>query len=225
MKTYTMVFLFATAMAFLESAVVVYLRYLLYPNGFGFPLQPMPVTIAITEAIREAATIVMLACAGYLAGKNVKTRFAWFIYAFAVWDIFYYVFLKAIINWPAGMLVWDVLFLLPVMWSGPVYAPVIISLLMIWLAVLILESEFTFSTKSGSLMISGCLLCLFAFMSEFWFYHVAESTNKWSVSQIAKSTETFVPQNFPIVYFFIGVLLIAFPLMLSTFKTTKLFNK
>ena len=34
--------IYAVAMAYVESAVVVYLRALYYPQGFDFPLAPMP---------------------------------------------------------------------------------------------------------------------------------------------------------------------------------------
>jgi hypothetical protein len=129
---------FSIAMGFLESAVVVYLRELYYPRGFHFPLVPMPPTIALTEFLREISTIVMLLAAGCLAGKNARQRFAWFIFCFAVWDIFYYIFLKFLLNWPESLLTWDILFLIPVLWTAPVIAPVIVSVTMILLAVSLL---------------------------------------------------------------------------------------
>lgn len=125
---------FAIAMGFLESAVVVYLREIYYPEGFDFPLQTIDAHIAITEILREAATVIMLLTLGYLTGKNLATRFAWFIYSFAIWDIFYYVFLKFLLNWPESLMTDDILFLIPVTWVGPVITPVIVSLSMIGLA-------------------------------------------------------------------------------------------
>ncbi|PIV62402.1 MAG: hypothetical protein COS14_02175, partial [Bacteroidetes bacterium CG02_land_8_20_14_3_00_31_25] len=130
--------LFSIAMGLLESAVVIYLRELYYPDGFVFPLQIVSRTVAITEFFRELATLIMLMAVGYLTGKNLNQRFACFIYSFAIWDIFYYVFLYFIIGWPSSFLTWDVLFLLPTMWTGPVIAPIITSLNMILLALLIL---------------------------------------------------------------------------------------
>jgi len=123
--------IFAIAMGFLESSVVVYLRAFLYPDGFTFPLAPMPDLLAITELFRESATIIMLIGIGYLAGKNKITRFAWFLYSFAIWDLFYYVFLKIFLHWPASFLTWDILFLIPLYWVGPVIAPVIVSVTMV----------------------------------------------------------------------------------------------
>lgn len=130
--------LFAIAMAFLETAVVIYLRALMYPEGFAFPLEPIPPELALTEVLREAATLIMLAIIGCIAGKYFTERFAWFIYTFAVWDIFYYVFLKLMIGWPESLLTWDILFLIPTIWTGPVIAPVLVSLQMISLALVIL---------------------------------------------------------------------------------------
>ena len=128
----------AVSMAFVESAVVIYLRELYYPAGFDFPMVSMPGRIALTEILREIATLIMLLAMGFLAGKNARQRFAWFIYSFAVWDLFYYVFLKLVLNWPSSWFTWDILFLVPVVWTGPVLAPVLVSLTMIILAFTIL---------------------------------------------------------------------------------------
>ena len=126
--------IFSMAMGFLEAAVVVYLRELYYPGGFDFPLVAMNLRVALTEIGREAATIIMLLGVGMLAGKTPYQRFAFFIASFAIWDIFYYVFLKIILDWPASLLTWDILFLIPVPWVGPVLAPILISCTMLLLA-------------------------------------------------------------------------------------------
>lgn len=84
---------FAIAMAYMESAVVVYIREIMYPGGFDFPLSHIPAKLALTEVLRELATLVMLVSIGILAGRSFSTGFAWFMYSFAIWDIFYYVFL------------------------------------------------------------------------------------------------------------------------------------
>ena len=131
--------LFAIAMAYLEAAVVVYLRALYYPDGFAFPLKMIPFQILAVEIGREAATIVMLVTMGVIAGRNFGQRFSCFIFSFGVWDIFYYIWLKVLCNWPDSLLEWDILFLIPVTWTGPVLAPVIISLSMIVAAILILH--------------------------------------------------------------------------------------
>ncbi len=133
--------LFAIAMAFLESAVVVYLRALYYPGGFAFPLQEMSPVLATTELFRELATMLMLVSVAAISTRKFTVGMAWFIYAFAIWDIFYYVFLYMLIGWPSSLFTWDILFLLPVMWVGPVLAPVLNSLTMVLLAAVIIKAS------------------------------------------------------------------------------------
>ena len=51
---------FAVAMAYVEAAVVVYLRAIYYPEGFSFPLALIEPRLSAIEVGREAATLVML---------------------------------------------------------------------------------------------------------------------------------------------------------------------
>ena len=118
-------------MAYVESAVVVYLRAIYYPQGFGFPLVLMPPDMVAIEVGREAATLVMLLGVAMLAGVDRWDRILRFCIAFGVWDIAYYVWLWVFLRWPPSLLTWDVLFLIPVPWVGPVVAPVIVSVVMI----------------------------------------------------------------------------------------------
>jgi hypothetical protein len=125
------VIVFSTAFAFVESSVVVYLRALYYPEGFAFPLKLIAQQHLMLELVREMATIVMLVAVGWIAGITPWEKFAYFLVAFGVWDICFYVWLKVILGWPPSIVAWDILFLIPVPWIGPVVAPVLISLLMI----------------------------------------------------------------------------------------------
>jgi hypothetical protein len=127
-----LVVLSAIAMAWMESAVVLYLR-LLVGRVQPYQTNPLPQAGGIehVELVREAATILILLAVGWLAGWTVRSRLAFFFVAFGVWDIFYYVFLIPLTGWPKSLLDWDILFLLPLPWWGPVIAPVCISLLMI----------------------------------------------------------------------------------------------
>ncbi len=161
--------LFAIAMGFLEAIVVVYLRELYYPNGFSFPLQTMPADILSVELVREICTMVMLLTIALIAGKNKLQKFAWFIYCFAVWDIFYYVGLKLFLNWPPSLMTWDLLFLIPVAWVGPVLAPVICSLTMILLAaciVVLQEKGYDVRIKLSEwgLIFGGAVIIFIAFI-------------------------------------------------------------
>lgn len=120
--------LYAVAMAFVEAAVVVYLRALGPAAGPLAALQTvLPAHILAIEIAREAATVVMLLAVAVLAGRGGWQRFLFFALAFGVWDIFYYLWLKLLIGWPSSLLTWDVLFLIPVPWIAPVLGPVVVS--------------------------------------------------------------------------------------------------
>ncbi len=99
------------------------------------PYQPNPLPImgglGPAEFVREAATLIMLLAVGILAGRTWRSRLGYSALAFGIWDIFYYVFLKLMCGWPRSLFDWDILFLLPLPWWGPVLAPVSIALLMI----------------------------------------------------------------------------------------------
>jgi hypothetical protein len=167
-KTLGVVGIYAIAMAFLESVVVVYLRKIYYPQGFNFPLKGfIEPAILNLEWAREFFTIVMLATVVILAGKKFHERFAYFLYAFAVWDIFYYIWLKIILAWPSSLLTWDILFLIPLPWIGPVLAPVLLSLTMILLSLIILHFNETIKLKEWMLLIIGSLIILYTFMFDY----------------------------------------------------------
>jgi hypothetical protein len=129
-RTFLWVTIYAVAMGVLEAAVVIYLRRLYFPGGFQFPLSATETDIAIIEMWRELATLLMLIAVGAIAGRNRGERFAYFVYAFGVWDLIYYAFLKLALGWPESLLTWDILFLLPVPWVGPVLTPCILALTM-----------------------------------------------------------------------------------------------
>lgn len=121
---------FAVAMAYLESAVVVYLqRALAITPDTLFPLRGPDVVgnLAAIEVGREFATLVMLVAIGCLVGRRWVDRLAWTAVTFGVWDIFYYIWLWILLGWPHSPNTWDVLFLIPVPWAGPVWAPVAVS--------------------------------------------------------------------------------------------------
>ena len=136
-KIFVLLTIFGIAMGFLEGIVVVYLRQVYYPHGFDFPLTLLSPQMLSVEWIREIATMVMLAVIGWLAGRNLLQRLSFFLFTFAVWDIIYYVALKLLLGWPASWLTWDILFLIPFAWIGPVLAPVICSVTMILMAFLL----------------------------------------------------------------------------------------
>jgi len=164
LRKVTLVSLFAVAMGLLEAAVVVYLRGLYYPSGFNFPITFFTGILNV-EWTREMATIVMLVCIGLIAGKKFNEKMAYFFLGFAVWDIFYYVFLRIFLDWPASLMTWDILFLIPWPWASPLLAPIICSLTMILFAFILIRSkDKKINFKEWLLLSIGSLLILYTFM-------------------------------------------------------------
>lgn len=164
--------LFGIAMGLLEAIVVVYLRELYFPDGFRFPLRYLPGHMLRTEMLRELSTIVMLAMAAGVAAKKPVLRFALFLFTFGVWDIFYYVFLKVLLDWPQSFFTWDVLFLIPITWVGPVLAPVLCSLLMIGIGLLFIRLDRRYERVRLDktvwlLMAAGAGLIIFSFVRDY----------------------------------------------------------
>jgi len=160
--------IFAISMGFFESAVVVYLRTIAYPGGFAFPLQPLSTDLSTTEILRELFSLIMLFSVACLLGKRAIDRFGWFIFNFAIWDIFYYIFLYLLIGWPGSIGTMDLLFMIPVIWAGPVWAPVLLSLLMIFLAIPIINYSqriryMRFRFKEILFLCLGSVLCFLSF--------------------------------------------------------------
>ncbi len=210
--------IFAIAMAFIETTVVVYLREIYYEGGFDFPLKGFidPDILAI-EWIREFSTIIMLVAIGVLAGKKIYEKIAYFILAFSVWDIFYYVFLKVLLNWPDSFLTWDILFLIPLPWISPVLAPLICCLILIILSMSIIYLNdkgynVKISLKEWTLLIFGMLLVLYTWLYDYSklifsggygkeFFSLSENTEFYSV------ISNFVPQSYNWSVFWLGILL------------------
>jgi len=145
LKRFCIVVVFGIAFGYIEAAVVVYLRAIFHPDGFTFPLtefgivtSPLWKRLLLTEIGREAASMVLISTAAWLIGRNLQQRTAFFLTIFAVWDIFYYIWLKILINWPGSIMDWDILFLIPTAWASPVLAPVLISLTLLLFAIIIL---------------------------------------------------------------------------------------
>jgi hypothetical protein len=163
---------FAVAMAWLESATVYYLRTLVDRLE---PYQPNPLpiqgTLGQVELVREVATLLMLLAVGLLAGKTWRSRWGYSAVAFGTWDIFYYVFLRVMSGWPRSLFDWDVLFLLPLPWWGPVLAPVSIAMLMVVWGTVVTESLEVcepprVTRKVWALNATGIALALYIFMAD-----------------------------------------------------------
>lgn len=208
--------IFSIAMAALEASVVAYLRALYYPNEFTVAFKIIDKQILLIEIIREVSTLVMLCTVGYLAGKNLKERLAYFLLSFALWDIFYYGWLKVFIDWPSSIFEWDILFLIPITWIGPVGAPVICSLTMIVLAFLLLQTQSNnqlFSNVVWSCLVAGSMLILFTFMKDYGELIIANGFTKYypdllqNKDFVAKAS-TYIPKPYSWNIFWAGELFI-----------------
>lgn len=166
---------YALAMAYLESAVVVYLqRALAMTPATLFPLRSQSVlgNLGSIEVGREFATLVMLVTVGWLAGRSPLERFAWVAVAFGIWDIGYYYFLWVFIGWPKSVRTYDLLFLIPVPWVAPVLAPMLVSVALIVFGLAAARFlncgwQLRFTLKSGVLMLAGGVVVVISFTWHF----------------------------------------------------------
>lgn len=160
--------LFAVAMAYLEAAVVVYLRRIYYPEDplTLFPLKVWAPSELFIELGREAATVVMILGAASLAARGGIRVLAAFSFVFGLWDIFYYLWLKVLLGWPVTLMEWDILFLIPWAWLGPWPAPVIIAVLLVaWGGrVLAVDRPCRFDGRAMVLAGVGTTLLLISFL-------------------------------------------------------------
>lgn len=207
--------IFSIAMGFMEAAVVIDLKHIYYPEGFKFPLVPIDGKLAVVEMWREAATMIMLLSVGILSAKNAPARLGAFIFSFAIWDIFYYVFLKVFDNWPESLFTWDLLFLLPFPWVGPVLTPVIASLTMILLALVLFrfnrgeKAEHKMNGREWSILVLGAAVMLASFLHNY----LAVMLPKFDLSEllfvsdnqeVIEATNLYVPTEFIWWLFWLG---------------------
>ncbi len=166
-KGISLIILFAITMAYLESAVVVYLRAMYGIEDLLRDINFQPDAYTIIEIGRETATIVMLVIISLIADNGWSKRIGYFFLSFGVWDVFYYIWLYLFIQWPKSLFEWDVLFLIPLPWWGPVIAPVLISILLISTGYLLIR-EISVKVKLFEWIIFSIsiLLILFNFMED-----------------------------------------------------------
>jgi hypothetical protein len=119
---------FALAFGYVEGAVAHYLRLHLYPGGFDDTISLVvdAHTLAV-ETGRELCTLLLMVSVAALTRGPFPRRLASFTFVFGIWDLSYYAALWLFEGWPASLTDWDLLFLIPVPWFGPVLAPMVIS--------------------------------------------------------------------------------------------------
>jgi hypothetical protein len=158
------------------------------------------------------ATLVMLFTVGWLSGHNPRNRFGYMVIAWGVWDILYYVFLYLIVGWPTSLFEWDVLFLLPLPWWGPVLAPVSIAALMI--AGGTLMTQFNFlplppwpSRWPTILSVLGAAVALLLFMAD------AIRVVGQNMGQAEEHLGALLPNRFSWPLFCLALILMALPVI------------
>lgn len=200
---------FAIAMGYAEAAVVYYLRTMVDRMQ---PYQPNPLpdipALAFPELARELATMIMLATAGALAGYTWRGRIGFALLAFGVWDIAYYLFLIPLTGWPNSIGDWDILFLIPLPWWGPVWTPVSIACLMIGFGVLstVLEQADPPIWPRGTSMVLcwiGIAIALYTFMAD----AIAAMPGG------ADAVRTVLPKNFKVSLFVAAWAFMCFPVL------------
>lgn len=159
---------FAVAFGWLEAIVVLYIRKMIGLEGSLDMMDSATQTAILekfaamrsvgeagtlspaylrVEQIREAATILMLAAVGWLAGANFRQRTAYFFYAFGIWDLVYYAGLRVLLGWPPSVKTLDILFLIPFEWVAQVWIPAAISCIFIVGSIWSLRSRSRVSRK------------------------------------------------------------------------------
>jgi hypothetical protein len=129
---YASLWLLALAFGWIEASVVVYLRELYAREvSTDVTLVSIPSRLLVVEIVREACTILLLAAVAWLAGRRLVERAGAFLLSFGIWDLTYYAVLKLVVGWPESLRTWDVLFLIPVPWVAPVWAPVSVAILFV----------------------------------------------------------------------------------------------
>ena len=170
-KKFWWVGLFAIAMAYVESATVVYIRHIYGISDLIFDIPPFDPVIAPIEVGRELATLVMLLAIGWAVGKTLQSRIGFLFFTFGIWDIFYYIWLRVFIGWPNSLFSPDILFLIPLPWWGPVIAPLLIACLMVVGGVLAVVNEgegyaIKLSLIDRITLIGGVLVMLYSFVKD-----------------------------------------------------------
>jgi hypothetical protein len=180
-------FLFGISFGYVEAAVVVYLRAIynpirqrLHPERGPNELFPLITTQQLAqegpenarrltiEIGREAATMVMLGAVALAVARNLHQWIAAFVIAFGVWDITFYAFLKLFIHWPESLSTWDILFLIPLPWVGPVWAPVLVALTMIVCGLISLRAGGVRGSRlHWAGVLAGALVIIVAFVWDF----------------------------------------------------------
>lgn len=187
--------LLSVSFGVVEAGLVTVYRALLDPAGTAFPLLALPARILPVEQARELATLLLLGSAARLVSSRPTTAFAAFLVVFGLWDLVYYGALHLFMGWPRHLGEWDLLFLVPVPWMAPVWAPMLLALAMTAVGGLTLHQEsrgvrLQVGPWHAAAAVLGGALCITSFV----------------IDPSARRLEA-IPQSFPSVLLFGGLVL------------------
>jgi hypothetical protein len=194
-KAYVALWIVGLTIGWFEGSVVIYLRALFYPGGFAFPIVEMPMNLLGVEIAREACSLILLGAIGYLAGTRRADRWGAFLLLFGIWDLTYYVVLKIVLGWPAGLDVgtWDVLFLIPLPWAAPLWAPALVAAEFVAIGTYLVftrDRPRAYRPLDVAILVVAALIIVGSFLAE------------WRTVAEAR-----VPEHFPVAVFAFGALL------------------
>ncbi len=219
-KKLIVVGLFAIAMAYVESAVVVYLRAVFGIENLLQDFPQEPDKYILIEIGREASTLIMLVIMGWIAGQTKQARIGYAVFTFGLWDIFYYVWLNIFIGWPGSLLDWDVLFLIPLTWWGPVLSPILIALLLIAGGVIAV-----FKTERGEVLRFTLLEWSVAGVSILLMLYVFMFDTLHALAEGIAAISAIRPTSFNWLLFIIALIGLAFSLLSALWKSRILVMK
>ena len=176
---YASLWVLALAFGWIEASVVVYLREIharemsLHGTNFFAGLQvtlvSLPNHLVALEMAREAWTIVLLGAVAWLAGRRPAERAGAFLLAFGAWDLTYYAVLKFVAGWPDSIRAWDILFLIPLPWVAPVWAPISVATLFVIAGTYLFSTadhERRYQWADGGVLAASAFLTIAAFLAE-----------------------------------------------------------
>jgi hypothetical protein len=164
-----------------------------YVSGFQVTLVSLPSHLLALEVAREACTIVLLGAVAWLAGHRPADRIGAFLLSFGIWDLTYYAGLRLVLGWPDSLSAWDILFLIPLPWVAPVWAPVTVSAAFVVAGSYLFwtpERERRYRRPDIGVLLASVFLTIAAFLVE------------WRAA-----ADHRVPERFPVWLFWAGVVL------------------
>ncbi|MHC4981946.1 MAG: hypothetical protein ACYTF6_02115 [Planctomycetota bacterium] len=129
---------------------------LLKPRHLQEAGEPIARLLAI-ELARELSPLAALLAMAWGLRRRPREVAAFFMLGFGIWDISYYAFLKLLLDWPASLTTWDILYLIPTAWVAPVWAPLVVSVTLVAGGLAILLSSGRLRPLWGRL-VPACLL-------------------------------------------------------------------